>query len=987
MSTNEVSSAGKRRFLIYGSLVAILVAICGTIAVVVVLKHRAPLSAEELYQKGMVRMTNNNPLNAFRFFREAAERDPAQAKYFVEAARAAGGIGNRSEAQWYAQIAWEKGIKTPEMLELIVDGFEKERPAEKKESLEKAMALLQQLPQSQERQILRGDILYFFSDPQQGLEIWLQAIEEGGPASLITKAARAYMAQREVAKAKNLLTEHRQKDHLDASGYRLLAAIYTVEGAMQEALQTFQEAKEKGYTDDNIKLEHAIFHLINQEPDKAKPLLSELHEPAQEDPRSALLHAHARIYLGYIHLSQTNRAGLKELENIVGDLPPSSWKEGEQFYYQALHGLLDHTPNALQALNKARRLIPNHAILETLFAQKSMEQGEYGDAIVAYRSVGGVMSRWPVLLFGLAKALHKNGQDQEALQVLSQLHARNVYSKESVQLFRNISFDRNLPEVAEASQRFLENQYPEDPGIQMFSGFQALRQGAFSKAQEIFDQLISKYPEDVRFELARIQTLAAEEKYQQALEACRQSEASAGQIAPLEALIHLRMGNVAQAEQAFQTAIRQVQSSPFIHVEYGKLLWEQGKMQQAEQQFRTALEKNEQLGDAHIGLARVAYERKNWDLARQHLEKAIEVQPDSGFSHLIYASLESEMNNLDKALTQAQLALNKDPDLQEAILLRGNIRLKQGQTDNAAQDFQSVLQANPNHPYANLQMAIVQRRQGNFQQSLERLATVENAFPNDPMVRVLKMENLALGGKRQEAHDLFNQLKGSLPSAQGAVYEAWFAELDGDTEKAKQLLENHLEHPQAATQWATLVLKQGKEANVIERLHQHQLKLQDWVSLATLAEQHSLYAAASFFYQRALNLNPDNPVLLNNWAWNTMHLPVYDTEKVLDACRKASNAAPGNRDILDTYAEALLRADRHDDCVKLLTDHFTLTSRTPQLLSLLGQAYQGKQDLNRALDAYTRSRDLQQSQDTAWNLRMSAEEMERRIRELQQKVN
>jgi predicted Zn-dependent protease len=245
---------------------------------------------------------------------------------------------------------------------------------------------------------------------------------------------------------------------------------------------------------------------------------------------------------------------------------------------------------------------------------------------------------------------------------------------------------------------------------------------------------------------------------------------------------------------------------------------------------------------------------------------------------------------------------------------------------------------------------------------------------------------LALAGQPRQAEALLNAMKPSLGASRYDLASSWLADVEGDVDKAVALLESHLGDRTGAIQWATVQLKNKKQPGSWVPLLKHQLTADEWAQLAAPAELQQLWLASTYCYEQALKLDPNNPKLLNNWAWSAMNLKEFDREKVLDAVRRSYAAFSKNPAVLDTYAEALLRTTQYRECVDLLNANLSVTRRTPQLLLLLAKAYEANNDLENSLRTYRQVLDLQ-TRTKDWDLRMGRDALSQQIHKLESKVN
>jgi predicted Zn-dependent protease len=976
------------RKLLIGIAGVLLLACCfAGLAIYIVTKRGAPRTADQFYARGAMRFNRKDYLNAYQLFTIAVQKNPTNVIYCREAARAAALRGRSAEAQLYAQKAWEHGLKDAELWKFIVASYS---PVEKTNALAVGLKLLEELPQSEERAELHGDILYHFNEPADAFRAWQTALSSYPTnVPLLIKLAKLYVQRKETDQAKKLLEQYQVRGTLSEEGFSILAFIYVAEENYKRAIEIFEQARQQGQYRPRLTLENALVHLINQRLDEARAVLEE--SPHFQQWGSSPLDAQIRIFLGYTLWAKNDRKAIHELLKLVSDkLPPGPRKECEQVYLEALLQILDEKSEALSSLTKARRLLPGQPAIELLYAQQNINRKNFSEAIESLNQIKGVLERWPPVAFELAVALHGNRQEQQALRVLSRLHRRKMISKQSLELFRDIAFQNNDVKASQAAQNFLEKAFPDDAGVQLFKGIAALQQGSFSEAGVIFQEMAKKYPEDARAQVGPIQVLVAEGKAQTALQACQTSSAPAELLAPLEAFAHLKLRQWTEAEAAFQKAITVDQPS-LVYAEYGKLLLRQKKLPEAARQFQTALSKSAGQVEAYVGLALLAAEDKQWDEARKHALSALTLNADQPICYFVLALADASAGDLSKALGHCERALRTDPNLIRASLLQATLRGLRGQNDpvendKAEKEFVQLLRKLPADDFVKRQLAVVYRRKGQYRKALDLIDQIASTQPTARNLQLFRLELLALAGRSGEADALLSTLKPSLSASQYAMAAAFVVDAEGVVDKALRLLEPFLLDRAAAIQWASIHVKHKREPASWRPLLKHSLSTNDWAQIAEASQAQELWSASAFCWEQALRILPNEPAFLNNWAWSAMNVAQFDKEKVLDACERAYSALPRDSRVLDTFAEGLLRSGRSRACTDLLVANLSLTQRTPQLLWLLARAYEAEKDIENSLRTYRKVLDLQK-QSNDWELRVGKEALNQQIQKLESKVN
>jgi tetratricopeptide (TPR) repeat protein len=584
-----------------------------------------------------------------------------------------------------------------------------------------------------------------------------------------------------------------------------------------------------------------------------------------------------------------------------------SIREGEELFHQAQLLRLEKSEGVLEKLQIARRIIPDHAALQLIYASQCNAMGSHAEALEACRSVQGIMVRWPAVQLEQALALHKTGKDAEALRVLDQVHRRGFASKDSLALMRDAAYGSRQTQRGESTQTLLERQYPSDPEVRFYSGYSALRQGAYDKATAVFQELSDRFPEQVRYKLAEVQVMLARGDSRAAMDALRKLDAKPELLAPLIGIAHARLQEWEQAAASLAAAVKSPQPAG-VHVEYGMVLLQMNRADDAGHQFDLAFARDPKQIDARLGLALAAYSQGNFEGARRQGALLVN-NPDLDASRLLFlAAAELRSGQFTNALDFCRLALAKDPKSADARTIRGTALGLMDRFADAERDLAWAAAAKPTDFAVRRELARVHLRAGQFAKALAIIDPVLASSPGDQNAQAIKFETLARSKQWDAAQRYLSSVEGAWPASQFALNRSLLAELRGDGAWAASLIEPHLTNRIAALQWARLKFESGDAPAAVAHLRASGLSAAQWGGLAVLAESRGLTNVTPACYQEALKEDPGNPILLNNWAWSAVQLPGFNTEKVVSACREAYAALPRNPAVMDTYADALLRA-------------------------------------------------------------------------------
>jgi tetratricopeptide (TPR) repeat protein len=916
---------------------------------------------------------------AFDSFRQAASLEPANTNYWIAAGSAALRAGLTKDAHGCLRQAWARGCRTREVFHTLLTTATAD---DNTHELDSALALLQHVPPGAEHCLLHGEILWHFQRPAEAIGTWQRGLQATPSPALVSRTAQAFLARQQPDLARRLLQDHEPRGLLDEAAYGLLVGLLASEETQPEpALAALASARRRGLDTPALQLERAMVLLLHLRSAEAAALLEPLHLAASGGLTNRAGHT-ARLFLSYLYLTRRDRAGVERLQAEVARAPRSPQSESEGLFHQAVLNQLSGQPGALELLQKAQKVFRSHPSVEVLLADELTRAGLPEQALEGLRAIAGPLRLWPPALLAEARALARAGRDLEAARVVDRLHRRHVTTKDSLELFRDLAFKLNHPSAGAAAQRVLEQKYPDDAEVLAFRGFVALGGGAADQAAKIFADLSARYPEQLKFKLAAVQVLLAEGKFEQVLQASQGVPGAPQAVAPLAALAHAGLRQWPKAAQLFAQACQEPQPAT-VHLEYGKVLGQLGRIDEAMHQFEKAAAQDRALLDARLGLALAWYQKGNLPAARDHaraLLTAAEAQSERNL--LLLASAEARAGQFTNALDYCDRALARTPASLDARALRGSLYRLMGRRAEASADLTAVLAKQPERHAARYELARVRIESGQLPAALDLVLPLAQAQPTNLTWQLLRLDLHARLGQADQAAALLEQLRASLPPVRYALVSASLAEARGETNQALVLLEPHVSEPPAAVAWARLLFLQRAPERALPRLRQVELRLPQWLELAEAAERARLSGTAAACYDEALKLDPANPTLLNNWAWNVLQQPACDLDRVLRAAGTAYELTPRDPHVLDTYAEALLRGNRALECISVLERNLPLLGHSPQLLHSLARAYQQRGEVGPALTHFRRTLELA-GRAKDWPLRASRSELAEQIAHLE----
>ena len=421
-------------------------------------------------------------------------------------------------------------------------------------------------------------------------------------------------------------------------------------------------------------------------------------------------------------------------------------------------------------------------------------------------------------------------------------------------------------------------------------------------------------------DMAMINLLARQGKLDDALKAIDQLEKKRQQDPVpfhLRAQVLMKKGDGAGARKALERAI---EISPDFFPAIGALSeldLGQKQPEAAQKRFEALMARKPDSAQAILGLARVKTLRgANKDEIAELLRKAVEVAPNEVLPRQILVTHHLRNNEAKQALTAAQNAVAALPKSVELLDTLGQAQVASKEFNQAISTYGKMASMQPQSAQPHLRMATAYMANNDAAAAGQSLRKALEIQPN-LLPAQQGLAELALRGNRvQDALTQIQEIQKQRP--QEAIGYALEADVHTATknwaaatvafEKALKLAPNSSEL--AVKLHATQVTAQKtREADAFAAtwLRNHPKDVAFLLYLGDRAMASTNYAVAASQYQKALDVQPNNAVALNNLAWVASKLGRKDAMSLVE---KANSLAPNTPAILDTWA-MLLAADKN----------------------------------------------------------------------------
>lgn len=363
---------------------------------------------------------------------------------------------------------------------------------------------------------------------------------------------------------------------------------------------------------------------------------------------------------------------------------------------------------------------------------------------------------------------------------------------------------------------------------------------------------------------------------EKALQAMHKPTGSDGAIGFSEALLADYLGNKARAQAAYSKALSVAGPSPRLVDAYGRFLERNDEPEQARALYDSVKADAGVQPIALAGLARLATGVKPAPLISRPEEGAAEAL-------LGIASILSDESNADVSILFLQLAKYLRPDFELADLLIADRFESVGALEPAVAIYSAFPKASPYYRMAAIQGATNKLQLKRADDALADIRALSEAFPHDLDVWV--------------------------------TYGDFSRQLKRNDEAVKN-------YTQAITLVGTPVKK-------------HWLL---YYARATVEESAGNWVAAEADLKKALQLNPDEPQVLNflGYGWVDRHENLKEAVAMLE---KANKLAPDNGFITDSVGWAYYRLGRYGEAAGKLERAVQLEPNDATINDHLGDAY------------------------------------------------
>jgi tetratricopeptide (TPR) repeat protein len=314
----------------------------------------------------------------------------------------------------------------------------------------------------------------------------------------------------------------------------------------------------------------------------------------------------------------------------------------------------------------------------------------------------------------------------------------------------------------------------------------------------------------------------------------------------------------------------------------------------------------------------------DYQQARIQFEEAIKLRPYYLLPRLALAEILLRNNEFGRVLQLTQEVFAYDPSNIPARLMRTRALIGVGELKQARLELNALNQVNPPLWEARYQTGVLEATANNLKQA-EAIFREVYEKTKDPRAAGGLGESFLQQGRIDDALTLFQQRIAEDPSNLDNYLNAGsVAARTGRFDLALQFYQDALKrNDRVSDLWGRLgevQFAKGDRQKAIESFNKAKdidpKSVNAYLGLALVHEQSGDVQKARGMYEQVLKLQSDNPIALNNLAFQLAETGT-DLDQALSMAQKAKQKAPTNPNIADTLGWVYIKKNLHDSAIGL----------------------------------------------------------------------
>jgi len=413
----------------------------------------------------------------------------------------------------------------------------------------------------------------------------------------------------------------------------------------------------------------------------------------------------------------------------------------------------------------------------------------------------------------------------------------------------------------------------------------------------------------------------------------------------LTGLAYMAAGKYKLADEAFSSALQKDSKFEVAALNRAKNALLSGDHNNATKLFEDVLKINSDNITALLALAELTEKQEHSDQRISYLQKVLDLQPGNNIAITAMAEYYLRKNQPLKALSVLEGLSEKQAATADVLKLKGIAQFEAGRNAKAITIFEQLVAVSAGNPQTNFLLGRAYLRANRLAEAKRHFTTASKADPQykhamlwialgeialkeNKLAQVLEITDslLQAGHELSVIHDLralafqakgqknnalisFEKAYAQQPSRQRLIRLASFYNALGNVNEADRILRGWIE----------------KHADDVDTQ----------IMLAVSLQQNGHKRKAIKVYEKALTVQPDNAVVMNNLAW--LYHEVGDG-RALNLANKAYEKARNRPEIIDTYGWILFESGEHARALAILQEALLLGPSHPEITYHVGVA-------------------------------------------------
>lgn len=645
----------------------------------------------------------------------------------------------------------------------------------------------------------------------------------------------------------------------------------------------------------------------------------ELQRTLELDPQNW----HAQLDLGQLYLAGGKAADAKDLALTI--IKSNANEVDSELLLANSDAQLGNLQDALREAADATRMSPNNP-----------------DTYINLAGIQQKASMFPEAEANLLKARTLAPDSLSAAMALGNLYAAEKQWDNAVNAFRmaitiapknpgpraslaGVYMAQNKGDEAEQVLKEAKAELSTDPAGYRMLGDYYVNQGDTAKAEAEFSSLAKEHPSDFNVKKSYAQILILAKKLDGASQLAdeilkRMPQDDAALI--LKGQILLQTGKTNDALQTLQQAVKNNPGNAFGHYQLGMAHLAGGSVNQAEGEWHAATQIRPDLTDAWVALGRVASDRRDWSALEQIGLQIKKISPASPGGYLYHAT--ARMNQNDAAGAEADLKqlIQVAPQNPLGYAKLGQLRAFTKRFPEAEALYREALNRSPNFLDAIQGIVDLDFQRGKPADAIQLVQEKIKADSNNAALYLLQGQVLVRAKQLADAKASFlSCIELDKQDLSGYIMLAQVEQSLGDA-------------PGAIGHYKQAIAMAPSNADL-------------YTTLGTLYENQGNWQEAQTLYQRALAIQPEEPLAANNLAYIMLEHG-GNVNVALTLAQMARRGFPNIPNSADTLGWAYYQNAAYSLAEPLLEEAVKGAPTNPGYRYHLGMTYQKLNDTKRA---------------------------------------